>query len=78
MLAAGRIQCSGNQFPRGLAIKAEEALQGLLESVVVVGRQSVFDEGRPLFVNPLLDGWATPLVSGVVDQSLRHRVAEHD
>ena len=29
-------------------------------------------------VNPLLDGWATPLVSGVVDQSLRHRVAKHD
>jgi hypothetical protein len=40
--------------------------------------RSVFDERGPFFVNPLLNGWATPLVSGVVDQSLRHRVAEHD
>jgi hypothetical protein len=40
MLAAGRIQCSGNQFPRALAVGAEEAFQGLLESVVVVGQYS--------------------------------------
>src|ERR1700692_4774839 len=31
--------------------------------------RSVFDERGPFLVNPLLDGWATPLVSGVVDQS---------
>jgi hypothetical protein len=78
MLAAGRIQCSGNQFPRALAVKAEEALQGLLESVVVVGRRSVSDEWGPFLVDPLHHRWATPLVSGVVDESLWYGVAKHD
>jgi hypothetical protein len=65
MLAAGRIRCSGNQFPRALAVKAEEALQGL-ESVVVVGRRSVADEWWPFSVNPLLHRCAAPLVIGVI------------
>ena len=31
-----------------------------------------------MLVYPLLHRWATPLVSGVVYQLLRHRVAEYD
>jgi hypothetical protein len=41
-------------------------------------RRSVLREWRPFLLNPLLHRWAAPLVSGVVDQSLRHRIAEHD
>jgi hypothetical protein len=39
---------------------------------------SVFDEWRAFFVNPLLHRRATPLMSGVLDQLLRHAVAEYD
>ena len=46
-----------NQFPRALAVKAEEALQGLRESVVVVGRrQYPTSGGRFLLIHCTTDG----------------------
>src|ERR1700730_6664138 len=41
-------------------------------------RWSVSNQRGALFENPLLNRWAPPLVSGVVDESLWYGVAKHD
>ena len=40
--------------------------------------RSVFDDGRALVLDPLLDRRATKLQSGVVDESLGYGIAQYD
>ena len=41
-------------------------------------RWSVSNQRGALFENPLLNRWASPLVSGVVNESLWHGVSKYD